>query len=68
MVDAQIKRLNIKVEYCDIYGDQAHLERLVRETGRRTVPCLFIDGTPMHESRDIVEWLQKNSDKLPKGE
>jgi glutaredoxin len=31
---------------------------LIQVTGRATVPCLFIDGKPMHESRDISLWLK----------
>ena len=66
MVEREIKSLNIKVDYCDIYGDSAHLDRLVKDTGRRTVPCLYIDDEPMFESRDIIQWLKQNQDKLPK--
>ena len=32
-------------------------EKLMKDTGRTTVPCLYIDGKPMFESRDIVRWL-----------
>jgi glutaredoxin len=35
----------------------AHREKLNKDTGRNTVPCLYIDGKPMHESRDIANWL-----------
>lgn len=34
------------------------LER--RNCGNTQVPCLFIDGRPMLESRDIIEFLEKN--------
>ena len=61
-----IKELNIKVEYKDILSNQDNLERLVNDTGRRTVPCLYIDNRPMHESSDIIEWLRSNSSKLDK--
>ncbi len=37
--------------------DQAYL---IEQTGKTQVPCLFIDGKPMHESDDIVAWLQAN--------
>lgn len=33
---------------------------LVRVGGKRQVPCLFIDGTPLYESDDIVAWLGEN--------
>lgn len=37
-----------------------HAKRLMHDTGRRTVPCLYIDQKPMHESRDIVIWLESH--------
>jgi len=47
--------------------DPSHREKLVKDTGRGTVPCLYIDGKPMHESRDIANWLVKNLDQIKKG-
>jgi glutaredoxin len=61
-----IQKNKIKVNYIDIYEDTNHLQKLIYITGRKTVPCLFIDGHPMHESSDIVEWLEKNTDTLVK--
>lgn len=66
MVMEVINRNSIKVEYCDIFANKAHLDKLVSDTGRQTVPCLYIDGKPMHESRDIIAWLQSNLDNLEK--
>ena len=62
----KIEELKIKVTYCDILADQTFLKRLVDDTGRRTVPCLYIDNKPMHESSDIILWLEENVDKLEK--
>lgn len=36
----------------------ANAERLVREGGKDQVPCLFIDGTPLYESGDIIKKLE----------
>jgi len=66
MVLEVIEELNINVELCDIRADQRHLNKLVTDTGRRTVPCLYIDGQPMHESAEIARWLKANAAKLPK--
>ena len=66
MVQGVIKDLNIKVDYRDIMSDKAALEKLVADTGRRTVPCLYIDGKPMHESSDIMNWLKSNEANLEK--
>jgi len=65
-VGSVINQLNIKVDYKDILTNTENLEKLVNDTGRRTVPCLYIDGKPMHESSDIMNWLQSNVDNLEK--
>lgn len=61
-----IDELKIKVNYKDIYEDTNNMQKLTYITGRKTVPCLFIDGKPMHESSDIMAWLKTNSSKLEK--
>jgi glutaredoxin len=61
-----IKKHNIKVDYKDIYEDTNSLQKLMYITGRKTVPCLFIDGVPMHESSDIVAWLENNLESISK--
>ncbi len=38
-----------------------------KNTNRTTVPCLYIDGVPMFESRDICTWLANNKEKIIKG-
>lgn len=55
------------VTYYDTSEDPHARERLVKETGRATVPCLFIDGKPMHESKDIADWLHKYAKDLAHG-
>lgn len=45
----------------DVHSDR---QFLVKETGRATVPCLFIDGEPMHESKDIANWLHTYAKEL----
>ena len=66
MVQRTIEKLGVEVEYCDIYSDQTHLNKLIEDTGRRTVPCMYIDGTPMFESYDIIAWLETNISTLKK--
>ncbi len=61
-----IDELKIKVNYKDIYEDTNNMQKLIYITGRKTVPCLFIDGLPKHESLDIIDWLKANSNKLEK--
>lgn len=57
-------KLRDKVVYKNTRKDPKNREKLVADTGRGTVPCLYIDGVPMHESRDIAAWLKTNASKL----
>ena len=41
------------------YGSQWRTD-LQNRTGRTQVPCLFINGEPMFESLDIIEWMRSN--------
>ena len=61
-----LKDLKIEVVYRDILADSQSMNRLLKDTGRKTVPCLYIDQKPMHESADIVAWLKKNQAQLTK--
>lgn len=57
-----IDRLDIKdkITLLNTRTHPANAERLIKDTGRRTVPCLYVDNKPMHESRDIVIWLESH--------
>ena len=63
-----IDELKIKVEFKDIYADVNDMQKLIYITGKKTVPCLFIEGVPMHESLEIMEWLRTNQAKLEKAQ
>jgi glutaredoxin 3 len=65
-VQQKIEELNINVKLYNIHQDPKSLRKLVDDTGRSTVPCLYTDGKPMHESSDIIRWLDENKDKLEK--
>lgn len=61
----KIQQLNIQnVVMKNIREDQEALNKLVNDTGRKTVPCMYINDKPMHESSDIANWLEENKDKL----
>ena len=46
------------VEYKDIIESDENRQRLVEVGGKQQVPCLFIDGDPLYESMDIINWLE----------
>lgn len=46
------------IELHDIHKSQSDRERLINDGGMEQVPCLFIDGEPMYESLDIIDWLR----------
>jgi glutaredoxin 3 len=66
IVLSEIRKLNINCKLTDIHNDLSERDFLYNETGRFTVPCLFIDNNHMHESRDIIKWLRENKEKLRK--
>ena len=49
------------VEMKDTRKHPEDRQALVSLTGRTQVPCLVIDGTPLLESEDIVDWLQAHA-------
>ena len=60
----RVTGLEEKVTLLDIHEDHKFKEKLIQVTGRGTVPCLFIDDKPMHESRDIADWLHRYAREL----
>ncbi|WP_420420824.1 glutaredoxin family protein [Simkania sp.] len=49
----------------DIDQDPKAKEELLHLGGNAQVPCLFIDGAPLYESGDIIEYLKDKKDVLP---
>jgi glutaredoxin len=49
-----------EVELKEINKDPDARRRLREDGGKIQVPCLFIDGEPLYESDDIIEWLEEN--------
>ena len=60
-VIAEIERQGrTDIEYHNIRESEEDLKELIRVGGKKQVPCLFIDGRPMYESSDIVDWLKEH--------
>lgn len=46
------------IVFHDIHENEDDRRYLIEHGGKEQVPCLFIDGKPMYESGDIIEWLK----------
>lgn len=58
IVQKVVEQNEVQIEYRDTRKDNDARDQLRKLTGKTQVPCLFIDGTPFFESRDIKRWLQ----------
>lgn len=57
----QYMKLNgITVEMVDIHANPQNEKDLIRLGGKDQVPMLLIDGKPLYESNDIIEWFKNN--------
>ena len=59
-VDRYLESRAIKVKQKKLNGDQAVRAELLALSGRTQVPCLSIDGRPLLESDDIIQWFRVN--------
>jgi glutathione S-transferase len=57
--DVEHLGLEERVVYHNIRTDPAAREALVELTGKTQVPCMVIDGAPMHESEEIIRFLHR---------
>ncbi|MEL6344972.1 MAG: glutathione S-transferase N-terminal domain-containing protein [Myxococcota bacterium] len=48
-----------QIEFRDTLMEPKWRQDLRDKTGRTQVPCLFIDGEPLFESADIIDWLNE---------
>lgn len=49
-----------KIEFKNTFENPDAKEKLIEVGGKDQVPCLFIDGEPLYESDDIINWLKQN--------
>ena len=55
-----MKKNNIEVEMLEIKEDPKNQDDLIKLGGKDQVPMLLIDGKPLYESSDIIEWFKNN--------
>ena len=56
-----LDRLGLKIPMRDILTEEGARDDLMDIGGKTQVPCLVIDGKPLYESRDIIDWLEANA-------
>ena len=59
-VENLMKENNINIEIVDINKDLDQMKELVKNGGKRQVPCLLHDGKYLYESNEIIEFLKNN--------
>ena len=64
VTQAMEKHQFTSIKMCNIKQNSDFQTKLLKDTGRKTVPCLYINDQPMHESRDIIQWLEKNKTSI----
>ena len=52
------------IEYHDTRTSEEDRLYLIERGGKEQVPCLFIDGSPLYESMDIIAWLEEHPQEL----
>lgn len=55
-----IENENLDIELMNVSKDIELNKEVERIGGKVQVPMLTIDGKPMYESSDIMEWIKKN--------
>ncbi|MCK5686071.1 glutathione S-transferase N-terminal domain-containing protein [bacterium] len=60
MVVNYLKNKDFDVEYADTRENRELRKELVSIGGSSQVPCLLIDGVPLYESNDIIQWFEDN--------
>ena len=59
-----IEKEGLEVSLKNIETDSKAKEELLHLGGKVQVPCLFIDGKPLYESNDIIDWMNEKKDQL----
>ncbi|MCC2650736.1 MAG: glutaredoxin [Microvirga sp.] len=52
--------LQERIAFQEVNETEGAKDRLVQLTGKTQVPCLVAEGEPILESKDIIEWLDRN--------
>lgn len=59
-----LKEQGMEIPLKNVEEDPKSREELLHLGGKSQTPCLFIDGKPLYESADIIDWLKDKKDLL----
>lgn len=59
-----LKEIGKEISLKNVDEDPKAKEELVHLGGKASVPCLFIDGKPLYDSSDIIDWLKEKKDYI----
>ena len=62
-----LREYDIDIPLRDVLFDKEAKTDLLRIGGKTQVPCLIIDGQPLYESNDIIDWFRSNYVKAALG-
>lgn len=62
-VVAYLQSIHKKIKTVDIRKVPGAKEHLIKVGGKKQVPCLFINGVPLYESKDIITWLDNHQNE-----
>lgn len=54
------ENIDIEIDLIELNKVDDARKFLKEHGGKVQVPCLFIDGDPLYESEDIIDWFKKN--------
>jgi glutaredoxin len=60
----RVTGVEAQVKLHDIHENPSDKQKLIKDTGRSTVPCMYIDGKPMHESQEIAKWIHEYAKEI----
>jgi len=60
MVRNFIREHGLSIPEKDTLRDPSARKELISIGGKSQVPCLIIDGNPLYESLDIINWIKEN--------
>ncbi len=56
--------LKDKINFRNVLENPQDRQYHMDKTGRTTVPCLYINDSPMFESADIIQWLKAEKSQI----